>query len=68
MGKGQPELGFGLKEIRDDFLKTGQSDWISWSSAVGSRSLPKSERNHALNYFSKGSPMNFLVSSCVKKI
>ncbi|MDA8652476.1 reverse transcriptase domain-containing protein [Porticoccaceae bacterium] len=63
-----PELGFGLKEIRDEFLKTGQSDWISWSSAIGSRSLPKSGRNHALNYFSKGSPMNFLVSSCVKKI
>jgi len=63
-----PEQGFGLKEIRDDLLKTGQSDWLSWSSAIGSRSLPSVERNYVLNYFSKGSPMNFLVASSVKKI
>jgi hypothetical protein len=63
-----PEQGFGLKEIRDDYLKTGQSDWLSWSSAIGSRTLQAGERNYALNYFSKSSPMNFLVSSCVQKI
>lgn len=63
-----PEQGFGLKEIRDEYLKTGQSDWLSWSSAIGSRTLQASERNYALNYFSKSSPMNFLVSSCVQKI
>jgi len=63
-----PEQGHGLKEIRDDLLKTGQSDWLSWSSAIGSRSLPAGERNYVLDYFSKGSPMNFLVASSVKKI
>ncbi len=63
-----PEQGFGLKEIRDELLKTGQSDWLSWSSAMGSRSLPANERNYVLDYFSKGSPMNYLVSSSVKKI
>lgn len=63
-----PEQGFGLKEIRDELLKTGQSDWLSWSSAIGSRSLPAVERNYVLDYFSKGSPMNFLVASSVKKI
>ena len=63
-----PELGFGLKEIRDEYLKTGQSDWLSWSSAIGSRALPKAERNYSLGYFAKCSPMNFLISSCVKKI
>jgi len=63
-----PEQGFGLKEIRDELLKTGQSDWLSWSSAIGSRSLPEGERNYVLDYFSKGSPMNFLVASSVKKI
>lgn len=63
-----PELDFGLKEIRDDYLKTGQSDWLSWSSAIGSRSLQAGERNYALDYFSKSSPMNFLIASCVKKI
>lgn len=63
-----PEQGFGLKEIRDDYLKTGQSDWLSWSSAVGARKLLAAERNYALDYFSKSSPMNFLISSCVKKL
>lgn len=63
-----PEQGFGLKEIRDELLKTGQSDWLSWSSAIGSRKLPSVERNYVLDYFSKGSPMNFLVASSVKKI
>lgn len=63
-----PEQGFGFKEIRDDLLKTGQSDWLAWSSAMGSRSLPTGERNYVLDYFSKGSPMNYLVASGVKKI
>ena len=63
-----PEQGFGFKDIRDELLKTGQSDWLSWSSAIGSRSLPPGERNYVLDYFSKGSPMNFLVASSVKKI
>lgn len=63
-----PDQGFGLKEIRDELLKTGQSDWLSWSSAMGTRSLPAGERNYVLDYFSKGSPMNHLVASSVKKI
>jgi hypothetical protein len=58
---------FGFKEIRADFLKTGSSDWLSWASAVGSRSLKPAERNYALDYFSKGSPMNHLVATAVKK-
>lgn len=63
-----PEQGFGFKEIRSDFLKTGQSDWLSWSSAVGTRHLKAAERNYALDYFSKGSPLNHLVASCLKKL
>lgn len=63
-----PEQGFGLKEIRDDHLKTGQSDWLSWASAIGTRNLQSGERNYALNYFSKCSPMNYLISNCVQKI
>ncbi len=63
-----PEQGFGLKEIRDELLKTGQSDWLSWSSAIGTRSLPAGERNYVLDYFAKGSPMNYLVASGVKKL
>jgi hypothetical protein len=62
-----PEQGFGFKEIRGEYLKTGQSDWLSWASAMGSRSLKAAERNYVLDYFSKGSPMNFLIAGCVKK-
>jgi hypothetical protein len=62
-----PEQGFGFKQIRGEFLKTGQSDWLSWASAIGSRSLKPGERNYALDYFSKGSPMNFLIAGCAKK-
>jgi hypothetical protein len=63
-----PESGFGLKEIRGEYLKTGQSDWLSWSSAAGSRSLKAGERNYVLGYFSKGSSMNHLIASCMKKL
>ena len=62
-----PDQSFGLKEIRDEILKTGASDWLSWASAVGTRTLKKAERNYALKYFSKGSPLNHLISECVQK-
>lgn len=63
-----PDQSFGLKEIRDEILKTGASDWISWAAAMGTRTLNKSERNHSLKYFSKGSPLNHLISECVQKL
>jgi len=63
-----PDQSFGLKEIREECLKTGASDWISWAAAVGTRSLKKAERNHALKYFSKGSSLNYLVAECVQKL
>lgn len=63
-----PEQGFGFKDVRSEFLKTGQSDWLSWASAIGTRSLKTAERNYALDYFSKGSPLNFLVAECAKKL
>ena len=63
-----PDQSFGLKEIRDEILKTGASDWVSWAAAMGTRTLNKAERNYALTYFSKGSPLNHLISECVKKL
>lgn len=62
-----PEQDFGLKDIRNNYLKTGASDWLAWSSAMGTRSLKAAERNYVLDYFSKCSPLNYLVASCVKK-
>ena len=63
-----PEQGFGLKEIRSEHLKTGQSDWLSWASAAGTRTLKKAERNYALDYFSKGSPLSFIIAESVKRV
>lgn len=63
-----PDQSFGLKEIRDELLHSGQSDWLSWSSAIGSRTLRKTERNHSLDYFSKSSRMNALVAGAIKNI
>lgn len=63
-----PEQSFGLKEVRSEFLKTGQSDWLSWSSAAGCRTLKPSERNYMLDYFSKSSPMNHIIASGLKKM
>lgn len=62
-----PEQGFGLKELRSEHLKTGQSDWLSWASASGIRTLKRAERNYALDYFSKASPLNFIIAESVKR-
>lgn len=61
-----PTQKFGMKELREEHLKNGSSDWLSWASAMGSRTLRKAERNYVLDYFSKGSSLNYLISSCVK--
>lgn len=63
-----PDQTFGLKEIRDEILKSGASDWPAWAAAVGTRTLKKAERNYALKYFAKGSPLNFLVAECVQAL
>lgn len=63
-----PDQSFGLKEIRDEVLKSGASDWPSWAAAIGTRTLKKAVRNHALKYFSKGSPLNFLIAECVQNL
>lgn len=63
-----PDLRFGLHEMREAFLREGRSDWLAWSSAVGSRAMKKSTRNYLLDYFANGSDMNQLISNIVKKV
>lgn len=63
-----PEQGYGLKELRSEILKTGQSDWLSWASASGTRTLKKAERNYTLDYFSKCSPLNFIIAESIKRV
>jgi hypothetical protein len=63
-----PDQSFGLKAIRAKLLKSGASNWRSWASAMGARTLPPAERNYVLGYFANGSPMNHLIANCVKKL
>jgi Reverse transcriptase (RNA-dependent DNA polymerase) len=60
-----PDNRFGLVEMRDEHLVAGRSDWLSWSSAVGHRTLPAISRNHKLEYFGNSSPMNYLIKTIV---
>lgn len=61
-----PDKRYGLDDMREEQLRTGASVWPAWSSAVGSRVEKKVNRNHLLGYFANGSPMNELISNCVK--
>jgi len=63
-----PEQRFGMPELRHEHLRVGKSDWLSWSSAVGSRAASKMSRNQSLMYFAKASPMNRLIADCVMSI
>jgi len=63
-----PEKRFGLPELRDSYLNTGQSDWLSWAAAVGSRGMKKASRNYKLGYFSKSSSMNHLIAKIVSDL
>lgn len=63
-----PEKKFGMFDLKEQFLKTGQSDWLSWASAIGSRCLAKAKRNHLLKYFANGSNMNHIVGGCALKL
>lgn len=63
-----PEGRFGMPEWRDEHLRVGKSDWLSWSSAIGCRKAPRISRNHSLKYFAHASPMNRLISECVSSL
>ncbi|PBB84545.1 hypothetical protein CK216_23235 [Mesorhizobium sp. WSM3876] len=63
-----PDLRYGLQELRNEHLVNGQSDWLGWASAVGSRVLKAASRNHRLRYWAKASNMNHLVTTIVEKI
>src|SRR5208283_3455101 len=62
-----PDVRFGLPELRNEYLKSGQSDWLAWASAVGSRSLSTASRNYRLKYFGNSSPMNHLIATIMLK-
>lgn len=57
---------FGLPDLREEQLRSGQSDWLAWSAAIGARVHPKGQRNQMLKYFRKSSPMNQLIGEFVE--
>lgn len=61
-----PDRRFGLPERREEVLRSGRSDWEAWAAAAGTRCEPAAGRNHLLTYFAKGSPLNALISDCVR--
>lgn len=62
-----PEKRFGLMDLREERLRTGHSDWLTWSAAFGSRRQPKAQRNQLLKYVRKSSPMNRLIGDFVEQ-
>jgi len=60
-------LKFGLPDLRNEFLVSGQSDWLAWSAAVGSRALKPITRNHKLKYFGNSSNMNHLIAKIMMR-
>jgi hypothetical protein len=62
-----PDDRFGLPELRNEYLRSGQSDWLAWAAAVGSRSLKATTRNHTLQYFGKSSHLNRLIATIMAK-
>ncbi|QIF00045.1 antiviral reverse transcriptase Drt5 [Roseimicrobium sp. ORNL1] len=62
-----PDPRFGLREYREQILRNGGSDWLSWSSAVGARTEKKAARNQLIKYFAKSSRINALIAEIVHK-
>jgi len=62
------DLRYGLQELRNEQLASGQSDWLGWASAVGSRALNAGSRNQRMKYWARGSNMNHLVAGIVAKL
>ncbi|TJV14899.1 antiviral reverse transcriptase Drt5 [Mesorhizobium sp.] len=60
-----PTSDFGLPESRLVHLRDGKSDWLAWSSAVGSRGTAKGTRNQILKYYKNASPINRVIAAIV---
>jgi reverse transcriptase-like protein len=63
-----PEPRFGMPDLREAAIRSGQCDWPSWAAAIGCRAEDPAKRNHLLGYFKNGGPMNKLIGSCAEKL
>lgn len=58
---------FGLPELRATFLRSGQSSWLAWASAVGCRNQTPQSRNHVLSYFANASALNRVLATVLTR-
>jgi hypothetical protein len=58
----------GLADLRAEQLRTGSSDWLTWSSIVGVRATRRTARNHLLGYVANSSPINRLIATTIKAL
>jgi len=63
-----PDKRYGLPELRDEQLKGGNSDWLAWSAAVGTRKTKRATRNYVLKYFKNASPINRIISEIISDL
>jgi hypothetical protein len=63
-----PEHRFGMPDLRETALRSGQCDWPSWAAAIGCRAESAAKRNHLLGYFENAGPMNRLIGECSQKL
>lgn len=63
-----PETKYGMQELREEQLRNGQSNWLTWSAAVGHRSVGKMSRNNILKYASNCSEINKIICDCIKQL
>lgn len=63
-----PEHRFGMPDLREAAIRSGQCDWPSWAAAIGCRAEDAAKRNHLLGYFKNGGPMNKLIGSCAENL
>jgi hypothetical protein len=59
-----PELRFGMPDLRELAIRSGQCDWPAWAASIGCRGEDSAKRNHLLGYFQNGGPMNQLIGKC----
>lgn len=63
-----PTHKYGLPEMRDAYIRSGQSNWLAWAACVGSRHLKPAARNYPLGYAANASPINRLIAEIVRKV
>jgi len=63
-----PEHRFGMRDMRVQQLRSGESNWLTWAAAVGCRNQTPQSRNHVLGYAGNSSPLNRVITEIVARV